>query len=195
MHHLTSKSKLLLASALLLAATLGLTQADTSSLKGKPAPDLSLNNLDKSKFKLSSLKGSVVVLDYWATWCPPCRESLPHINSLAADKELAEKGLKVFAINSKEKLATVQDFVKENNYTFPVPLDPTGQFGKLYKVVGIPTTVIVGRDGKIRDVFIGFEEKMVAEMKTAIDAALAEPAPEPTTRPTAAQKPAPAPGK
>lgn len=192
------KSKLLLASALLLAATLGLAQADTNSLKGKPAPDLSLNNLDKSKFKLSSLKGSVVVLDYWATWCPPCRESLPHINTLAADKELADKGLKVFAINSKEKLATVQDFVKENNYTFPVPLDPSGQFGKLYKVRGIPTTVIVGRDGKVHDVFVGFGPGSEDKLKASITAALAAPAPEPSAEPTSRPSAPPAdaaPGK
>src|SRR5437867_2798145 len=69
---------------------------DTMSLQGKAAPDLSLKTLDGQDFKLSELKGSVVLMDYWATWCPPCRESLPHINAISQDKELTGKGLKVF---------------------------------------------------------------------------------------------------
>jgi thiol-disulfide isomerase/thioredoxin len=172
--------------------TLGLTQSDTTSLEGKRAPDLSLNSLDKTRFKLSAHKGNVVLLDYWATWCPPCRESLPHINELAADKALADRGLRVFAINSKEKLPVVQKFMTDNNYTFPVPLDPTGEFGRLYKVRGIPTTVLVGRDGTIEKVFVGFGEGSADQMKKAILAALDKPAPE---TPSPAPKPAPAPSK
>src|SRR5262249_25381466 len=81
----------------------GTEKADTQSLAGKPAPDWSFPVLGNTKnVKLSELKGNVVMMDYWATWCPPCRASLPHVNDFANDKALAEKGLRVFAINDKE---------------------------------------------------------------------------------------------
>ena len=149
-------------------------KADTSSLEGKPAPDLQLGTLDGKQFKLSGLKGKVVLMDYWATWCPPCRESLPHINQISQDKSLADKGLMVFAINDKEQKAKVQDFVKQNNFSFTVPMDLQGKFGQSYLVRGIPTTVLVGRDGNIKKVFIGFGEGSEKQIKEAIEDALKE---------------------
>jgi thiol-disulfide isomerase/thioredoxin len=154
-------------------------QEDTpkaKSLEGKAAPDLQLGTLDGKQFKLSGLKGKVVLMDYWATWCPPCRKSLPHINELSQDKSLTDKGLMVFAINDKEAKAKVQDFVKQNNYKFNVPLDPQGKFGQAYLVEGIPTTVIVGRDGTVKKVFVGFGEGSENQIKAAIEDALKETA-------------------
>jgi thiol-disulfide isomerase/thioredoxin len=152
---------------------------DTTSLKGKPAPDISLKTTDDKDFKLSELKGDVVVLDFWATWCPPCRKSLPHLNKVANNKELAEKGLKVFAVNSQETKAEAKDFAAKNSYTFTMPLDAKGDAGKSYLVVGIPTTVIVGRDGNIKDVFIGFGgEESEKQLDTAIENALKDPKPQ-----------------
>jgi thiol-disulfide isomerase/thioredoxin len=152
---------------------------DTTSLKGKPAPDISLKTTDDKDFKLSELKGDVVVLDFWATWCPPCRKSLPHLNKVANNKELAEKGLKVFAVNSQETKAEAKDFASKNNYTFTMPLDAKGDAGKSYLVVGIPTTVIVGRDGSIKDVFIGFGgEESEKQLDAAIENALKDPKPQ-----------------
>jgi len=192
-----SKRVIALSSVILAIAALGLTQIDTNSLLGKPAPDIKLSTIGKTKTttKLSALKGNVVLIDYWATWCPPCRESLPHINEIAADKDLAAKGLKVFALNSKEKLPIVQKFIDDNNYTFPVALDLTGEFSKLYKVRGIPTTVIIGRDGTIKSVFVGFDESEVPKMKKAIADALAEEAPKSEVPPAPKDPSQPAPGK
>src|SRR5436190_6294613 len=152
-------------------------EKDVRSLEGKPAPDLTLNTLDGKQFKLSALKGSVVLMDYWATWCPPCRKSLPHINTISQDKELAAKGLKVFAINDKEKKPEVEQFVKQNNYSFTVPLDVQGKFGQLYLVRGIPTTVLVGRDGNIKKVFVGFGDGSEEGIKQAINEALDDKGP------------------
>ena len=126
--------------------------------------------------KPASLKGSVVLMDYWATWCGPCKASLPHINSISQDKSYAGKGLKVFAINDKEQKSKVEQFVKQNNYSFSVPLDTKGKFGEAYKVRGIPTTVIVGRDGTIKKVFIGFGDGSEEKMKEAIEDALKQDA-------------------
>ena len=151
--------------------------SDTSSLEGKPAPDVSLKTSDGQDFKLSSLKGDVVMIDYWATWCPPCRASLPHVNDLSKDEDLKSKGLHVYAANDKEDAETVKKFVTENKYTFTVLMDPTAAFGKDYLVRGIPTTVIIGRDGVIKKVFIGYGAGMEKPMKQAIEKALAEPKP------------------
>jgi len=158
-----------------LPGTLRAADSDTMSLEGKAAPDVSLQTMDGQSFQLSKLKGSVVMLDYWATWCPPCRASLPNVNKLSQDKDLAAKGLKVYAINCRETQETAQKFVQDNHYTFTVPLDPSGEFGTKYLVQGIPTTVIVGRDGTIKDVFIGYGPGTEQQLRQALDKALAEP--------------------
>ncbi|MFN4242437.1 MAG: TlpA family protein disulfide reductase [Tepidisphaerales bacterium] len=166
---------------------IGLAQTDTRSLRGQQAPDITLDTLAGETFTLSDLKGNVVVMDYWATWCPPCRESLPHFNKLANDSDLAARGLRVFAINAREDAGKVQAFLQQNNYTFTVPMDPEGKFGQLYRVRGIPTTVIVGRSGKVREVFVGFGPGSAERIDRAIEAALKEPAP--------GSEPPPAPSK
>jgi thiol-disulfide isomerase/thioredoxin len=129
------------------------------------------------KFTLSKEKGNVVMIDYWATWCPPCRASLPHLNEISQDKDLAAKGLKVYAINDKETKPVIDQFMKQNNFSFLVPIDIQGQFGQKYLVRGIPTTVIVGRDGSVKKVFIGFGEGMEKEIKAEVEKALDEKGP------------------
>src|SRR5450631_2780553 len=89
------------------------TNADTTALKGTPATDFTLRTLSGNDVKLSDQKGKVVLVDTWATWCPPCRASLPHIQQISTDKELAEKGLVVWAINDAEETPTVETFLKE----------------------------------------------------------------------------------
>jgi len=149
----------------------------TMALQGKAAPDFTLKTLDGKEVKLSDQKGSVVLMDFWATWCPPCRKSLPHVQEMSADKELAAKGLKVWAVNAHEQADKVSNFTKENNYSFQVPMDAEGATMKDYKVQGIPTTVIVGRDGNVKKVFIGYGEESAKQIDKAVKEALAEPAP------------------
>ena len=124
----------------------------------KPAPDFTLKTIDGKQVQLSAQKGNVVLVDFWATWCPPCRESLPHVQKVSADEALAKKGLIVFAINDKEDSDTVKKFLADNKYTFTVPMDADQTAVNAYSVTGIPTTVIVGRDGNIADVFVGFAD-------------------------------------
>lgn len=147
---------------------------DASGLEGQAAPDVVLKTLDDKDVKLSDMKGKVVVMDFWATWCPPCRKSLPNIQKISADKELAEKGLVVWAVNAREGKDKVTQYMTQNNFTFTVPMDP-GASMAAYKVKGIPTTVVVGRDGKIAKVFVGFggeasEKALHDAIKTALAA-------------------------
>jgi len=143
--------------------------AAATALEGKPAPDFKLTGIDGATVSLADLKGHVTVLDFWATWCGPCVESLPHIDKLNA--ELSDKGLKVYAINLEEPKAQVQKFLIANKLSLPVLLDSDGATGKKYLANAIPETVIIGKDGVVQKVFVGFggedpiREAVDAQMK------------------------------
>jgi thiol-disulfide isomerase/thioredoxin len=160
---------------------------DTTSLQGKPAPQFSLQTVGGKEMSLAGEKGNVVVLDFWATWCPPCRASLPHLQAIHEDKDLAGKGLKVYAVNLREDKAKAKDYAEQNHLTFPIPLDKAGAVAQKYLVRGIPTTVVVGRDGKVAKAFIGFGKDSEEKLRDAITAALDAPKPSgsATTKPAA----------
>ncbi len=156
-------------------APLEAKELDPTALKGKPAPEIALETLDNSGVKLSDQKGKVVVIDAWATWCPPCRESLPHLQKLSTNKQFKQDGLVVWAANMQEEKATIKEFMKQNGYTFTVLQDKAGAMGKAYYVSGIPATVIVGRDGTVKDAFIGYSgEESATQIDEAVSRALAE---------------------
>ena len=137
-------------------------------LKDKPAPDFKLKGLDDKEVALADLKGSVVVLDFWATWCGPCVASLPKLDKLA--KDTAEQGVKIFAVNQGEDKELVQGFMKSKNLTVPVLLDSDSKVGNKYKAQAIPETVIIGKDGIVRAVFVGSgsEDKIRKAVEEAI---------------------------
>jgi DsbE subfamily thiol:disulfide oxidoreductase len=120
---------------------------------GQPAPELTLTMLDGSEAKLSDFRGKVVLVNFWATYCPPCRAEMPALETVY--REVADKGGVVLAIDQKESAETVAGFVAEFGLTFPVALDQKGAAGALYGVTGIPESFIVDKDGIVRYKTIG----------------------------------------
>ncbi|HSU66398.1 MAG TPA: redoxin family protein [Tepidisphaeraceae bacterium] len=146
---------------------------EASQLEGKAAPQFKLDGLDGKPVSLADLKGKVVVLDFWATWCGPCRASLPHLNKLYNSEK--DKGLQVFAVNEQEDKSDAQKFVDETKLDVPVLLDSEGKVGNQYGVTGIPQTVVIGKDGKVKKIMVGFGgEESAQELKKAVDSAMKE---------------------
>jgi thiol-disulfide isomerase/thioredoxin len=98
-------------------------------------------------------KGSVTLLNFWATWCPPCRQEMPSIETL--HKKLAGESFRVAAVNVREKAETVSAFLKQNPYTYPIYLDPTGAASANFVSRGIPTTFVLDKDAKAVAAIIG----------------------------------------
>jgi peroxiredoxin len=119
----------------------------------KAAPDFSLQTLDGRTVKLSDYRGQVVLLNTWATWCPPCRAEMPDLEAFYRDHQ--GHGFVVLAVNSEESADTVTSFLEEHDFTFPVLLDPNGEVTKLYGIRGLPTSFFIDRDGTIQGVWSG----------------------------------------
>ncbi len=132
------------------------------------APDFTLQDLKGNDISLSSLQGKFVFLNFWATWCPPCRAEMPSMETL--HNKYKRKDFTILAVNLRESGTTVQTFLKENDYSFPVVLDPNGQVGSgLYGVSGIPTTYFIGKDGQIIARLVGTREWDTREIYDIID--------------------------
>jgi len=108
--------------------------------------DFTLKDLQGKEWTLSQLRGKVVLVNFWATWCAPCRKEMPDLNALYA--KFKEKGLVILAI-SDENPAKVQPFIAEHNYSFPILLDPGDKVTKLMAVEGIPRSFVYDREGKL----------------------------------------------
>ncbi len=124
------------------------------------APDFTTTDIDGNKVKLSSLKGKVIFLNLWATWCPPCKKEMPSIQRL--HDKMKGKDFVIIAVatptpprETKEKIIS---FIDENNYTFPVMIDESQTVYGLYGSGSIPTSWIIGSDGNIVGRLVGMRE-------------------------------------
>ncbi len=122
-------------------------------LQGHPAPDFTLQTLDGKTLRLSDLRGNAVVLNFWATWCPPCQAEMPELQ--AVHDAYSTGGLIVLGVNQSEEPATVRAFLDERGLTFPVVLDSQYAASQLYQVNSLPTTFFIDRNGVIHGVVIG----------------------------------------
>jgi peroxiredoxin len=138
------------------------------ALVGKPAPHFRLKQLDGTEISDADLHGTVYVLDFWATWCGPCKESLPELDGIYS--HVKADGVKIFAVNQQEDAATVKDFIGQTHLSIPVLLDLPGTAGSAYGASAIPQTVIVGSDGTVKNVFIGSgnDQNIAAAIQAAL---------------------------
>jgi peroxiredoxin len=141
-------------------------QQASQGLVGRDAPGFELTSLDGRRVSLADQRGKVVVLDFWASWCPPCEESLPHLGRIYRDEQ--QDGVVVFAINVGEERDRVSSYVQMKNIALPVLLDPEGKVAEQYSVRGIPKTVVIGKDGKVTDVFSGLGADSYEEIRASI---------------------------
>jgi len=147
---------------------------DTNSLKGAEAPNFTLIDMEGNEVSLNSLRGKVVFLDFWATWCPPCRNSLPHTQALSQHEKTKSGDLVVLAVNAREDVDKVKKFMQDNNYSFRVLLDKDGKVLDSFKVRGIPTFVLIDREGKVAWVQVGFMPGSEKAMEEAVTQALGQ---------------------
>ncbi len=160
---------------------------DTHALSGQPAPHFSTTYLDGSPFELANQTNSkVVVLDFWATWCGPCRAAMPTLSEVT--NQFRDRGVEFYAVNCAEQPPVVQSFLEQSGLELTVIMDPDGSISKAYGVEGIPQTVLIDRQGKVRFVHVGLSPNLRAKLT----AELTELTAEASAAPTAAQTPKPA---
>jgi peroxiredoxin len=126
-----------------------------SPREGFLAPDFTLESLSADEISLSDMRGKVIVLNLWASWCPPCRAEMPALQRVYQENK--ERGLEVLAVNmtAQDSLADVEAFVQEFNLTFPILLDTSGEVGNTYLMRALPTTFFIDREGVIQRVIVG----------------------------------------
>jgi peroxiredoxin len=132
--------------------------------------DFSLPLLNGETAGLSAYKGKVVLLNFWATWCPPCRAEMPSMETLY--QRFKDQGLEILAVNGGEDNATVQKFLQNNRYSFPVLMDTKNEVNRLYGIEAIPTTFILDKEGKIIARIVGSlrwdNSKIIAAIETLL---------------------------
>lgn len=123
---------------------------------GSPAPDFQLENMSGKMVKLSDYKGKTVILNFWATWCPPCKTEMPYIEDFYIKNK--DKNVIVLAINLtnlEKNKNDIQQFINDHHLTFPVLLDGKGKVAKVYQNLTIPTTFIIDKTGRIVQKIVG----------------------------------------
>lgn len=131
---------------------------------GKPLPDLGLAEVQKTK-------GQYIYIDYWASWCGPCRQSFPWMNALQA--KLGSKGLKVVAVNVDAKRADADKFLTHTPAQFTIAFDPQGESAKKLAIKTMPTSMLVSPEGRVLFVHSGFRTEETGQLEAKIAAAMA----------------------
>ena len=137
------------------------------------APNVTYTGLDGQKFTSESLKGKVVMVNFWATWCVPCRQEMPHLQALY--ERYNSLGFELLAVNvDKNNAEGARKWLEETPVSFPVLFDPNNEVTKLYKVQTMPSTVLVARDGTMRFIHHGYKPGYENDYQTQVRALLRE---------------------
>ena len=142
---------------------------------GAAAPSFALPDTRGATLDSKTLAGRVVLVDFWASWCAPCRKSFPALDALS--KRYAAQGLSIVGINVDTERAEADRFIAAVPVSFALVFDPDGKMPTAFGVKAMPSSYVVGRDGKLRFANLGFHAKDEQKLEAAIQAALAEPAP------------------
>ena len=154
-------------STLALAALLGLPALAVEVNQAAPEFDLPGR---LAAVKLSDYKGKTVYLDFWASWCGPCKQSFPWMNDMQS--RYGTNGLRVVGINVDQKTDEAKAFLKDNAASFDVAFDQGGKTPKAYAIKGMPTSVLIGPNGKVLSVHSGFKDEQRDELEKQIKQAL-----------------------
>lgn len=153
---------------LALSALLPLVQA-TPLEAGSAAPEFNLAGA-QGPIRLSDYRGKTVYLDFWASWCGPCKQSFPWMNEMQA--RYGAKGLQVLAINLDAKAEDARSFLASVPAQFTIAYDAAGSSAQQYRIKGMPSSVLIGPDGKVLGVHAGFNQGARAELERQITTAL-----------------------
>lgn len=155
----------LLFSVMVVVSALGLLgMAGRLPLVGGPAPEITLKNLQGQEVRLSDLRGKIVLLNFWATWCKPCKDEMPAMQ--ASYDKLRDQGLVVLAVNELEDTEKVIEHIRKHGHTFPVVMDHDNVVANRYGVVGLPASFLVDRQGIVREQILGnlLTEERIADL-------------------------------
>jgi len=146
----------------LLIGLLGM--AGRPPLVGSPAPEIALKDLQGQEVKLSDLHGKIVLLNFWATWCKPCKEEMPAMQ--ASYDKLRDQGFVVLAVNELEDTDKVIEHIRTHGHTFLVVMDHDNRVANQYGVVGLPASFLIDRQGIVREHIFGnlMTEQWIAEL-------------------------------
>jgi len=135
-----------------------------------PAPDFTLKSRSGENIKLSELRGDVVMINFWASWCAPCRQEMPLLEDIY--EKYGDLGFTLLGVNVEEDSAPALDLLRQIPVSFPILFDNANKVSKLYKVVAMPSTVLVDRDGNMRYLhrgyLPGYEDEYVKQIKELI---------------------------
>jgi thiol-disulfide isomerase/thioredoxin len=134
-------------------AAADLRAADLKPWTGGPAPSLELRDLDNRVHRLADYRGKVVLINFWATWCGPCRDEMPSIQELK--RKLAGRPFIVLAVNLDEPETRIRQFLKEVKIDFTILLDPERRVARTWEARILPASFVIGADGRIRYSLIG----------------------------------------
>jgi peroxiredoxin len=147
---------------IILAGLFGM--AGRPPLVGSPAPEIGLKDLQGQEVRLSGLRGKIVLLNFWATWCKPCKEEMPAMQ--ASYDKLRDQGFVVLAVNELEDAQKVAEHIRSHGHTFLVVMDHDNRVANRYGVVGLPASFLIDRQGIVREHIFGnlLTEERIAEL-------------------------------
>lgn len=145
----------------------GISPLDSDKIINSKAPDFSLKDINGKTVTLSTFKGKVVLLNFWATWCPPCRAEMPALNKL--QHVLKPRGLEVVAVSTDRSINDIEDFLERHRIDFPILFDSDRNIAKQYRVFSMPTTFLINRNGIIVEKFYGEYDWTEPETKGKIE--------------------------